>query len=128
MVMTIMNNVVLPHTMVMSPVTTKNMYNMVMDMAVSLVMSFATKMVTLKVMALARQDDMNNWMNVVMLVTMDVQRDRVSMVMSSVTKMDTNNNNPMKVVMLVTMAVQRDNVSMVMSSVTKMDNNMNNPM
>jgi hypothetical protein len=57
-------------------------------------------------------------------VRMAVQRDRVSMVMSSVTKMDTNMNNLMKVVMLVTMAVQRDRVSTVMCSVTKMHTDM----
>jgi len=90
--------------------------------------------------------NMNNPMKVIMLVTMAVQRDRVSMVMSSVTNVDTTVSNHMKVEMLVTMAVQRaskmmtsavmlammaihsDGISMVMSSVTKMDTNMNNQM
>jgi hypothetical protein len=89
--------------------------------------------------------NMNNWMKVVMLVTMAVQRDRImlvtmavqrdriSMVTSSATKMAAN------MYMLVTMAVQRDRVSMVtnsmnmgmpmtMSSVSNVDTTANNHM
>lgn len=57
---------------------------------------------------------------VVMHVTMAIQENRVSMVMTSATKVE------MKVVMHVTMANQGDRVSVVMNSATKMDTTVNN--
>jgi len=47
-------------------------------------------------------NNMNNWMKVIMLVTMAIQRGKVSVVMSFMTKTDNNVDNCM-VVMLVMM-------------------------
>jgi hypothetical protein len=58
-------------------------------------------------------------MNTVMPATMAIQRDRVSTMMNSVAKRETNMNNMTNMVTPGTMAVQRVIVSAVVSPVTK---------
>jgi hypothetical protein len=83
-------------------------------------MDHGVKVVTLVTMATQRDRVCDVMQSAEMLATMAIQRDRVSVVVCSMAKMD-NMNNWMKVVMHMTIAIQRDRVSMVMGSVTKMD-------